>query len=70
VPWIDLAGTELVADLHKTFGERGIAFRLANAHGQVRDALRRIGFERVYGPLQTGQTVDVVIATWSEHVTI
>jgi high affinity sulfate transporter 1 len=70
VPWIDLAGTELVADLHKTFGERGIAFRLANAHGQVRDALRRIGFERVYGPLQTGQTVDVVIATWSEQVTI
>jgi hypothetical protein len=32
--------------------------------------LRRIGFERVYGPLQTGQTVDVVIATWSEQVTI
>lgn len=70
VPWIDLAGTELVADLHKTFGERGIAFRLANAQGQVRDALRRIGFERVYGPLQTGQTVDVVISTWSEQVTI
>ena len=70
VPWIDLAGTELVADLHKTFAERGIAFRLANAHGQVRDALRRSGFERLYGPLQTGQTVDVVIATWSEHVTI
>ena len=46
VPKIDLAGAELLADLHKTFRERGVDFRLADAHGDVRDALGRIGFER------------------------
>ena len=49
VPKIDLAGAELLADLHRTFRARGIAFRLADAHGEVRDALRRIGFEQEYG---------------------
>ena len=43
VPRIDLAGAELVADLHKTFRARGVEFRLADAHGEVRDALGRIG---------------------------
>jgi hypothetical protein len=28
----------------------------------VRDALRRIGFEREYGPLETGQSVDAVMS--------
>jgi hypothetical protein len=32
--------------------------------GDVRDALRRIGFEQEYGPLETGQTVDVVVTAW------
>ena len=45
VPRIDLAGAELLADLHRTLGRRGIAFRLAAANGEVRDALRRLGFE-------------------------
>jgi high affinity sulfate transporter 1 len=62
VPKVDLAGAELLADLHKTFRARGIEFRLAEAHGAVRDALQRIGFERDYGPLQTSQSVDVVLA--------
>ena len=32
---------------------RGIEFRLADVHGQLRDALRRIGFEREHGPLES-----------------
>ena len=66
VPRIDLAGAELLADLHKTFRARGVEFRLADAHGEVRDALRRIGFEREYGTLETGQTVDGIISKWQE----
>ena len=62
VPKVDLAGAELLADLHKTFRARGIEFRLAEAHGPVRDALQRIGFERDYGPLRTRQSVDEVLA--------
>ena len=66
VPRIDLAGAELLADLHKTFRARGVEFRLADTHGEVRDALRRIGFEQEYGTLETGQTVDGIIAKWQE----
>jgi sulfate permease, SulP family len=62
VPRIDLAGAELIADLHKTLHERGIVLKLADAHGEVRDALRRIDFEREYGPLETGQSVDAVMS--------
>jgi high affinity sulfate transporter 1 len=64
VPNIDLAGAELVADLHRTLRARGIDFRLADAHGPVRDALRRIGFETAYGPVEFAQTVDLVVTQW------
>jgi high affinity sulfate transporter 1 len=64
VPNIDLAGAELVADLHRTLRARGIDFRLADAHGPVRDALRRIGFEQAYGPVEFAQTVDLVVTQW------
>ncbi len=64
VPNIDLAGAELLADLHRSFRARSIAFRVADARGEVRDALGRIGFEKEHGPLETGQTVDAVVAAW------
>ena len=64
VPRVDLAGAELVGDLLKTLKARGIAFRLADAHGEVRDALRRAGFEHEHGDLAEGQTVDVVLSGW------
>jgi high affinity sulfate transporter 1 len=64
VPRIDLAGAELIADLHKTFRARAVAFRLADVHGEVRDALGRIGFHSEYGPLESGQTVDLVVSQW------
>jgi SulP family sulfate permease len=64
VPAIDLAGVELLADLRKTLQARGIAFQLAEAHGDVRDALMRSGFDQEGGKLEAGQSVDRVIATW------
>jgi anti-anti-sigma factor len=68
VPRIDLAGVELLADLLKTFRARGVEFRLADTHGEVRDALRRIGFDREYGELESGQTVDRIVSTWQAGV--
>jgi high affinity sulfate transporter 1 len=64
VPRIDLAGAELLAELQRTLGARGIAFRLAEAHGEVREALRRAGFEQGYGGLEAGQTVDRIVTKW------
>ena len=68
VPKVDLAGAELIADLHRTLRARGIEFRLADAHGEVRDALRRIGFDEEHGPLESGQTVDAVLSEWQARL--
>jgi SulP family sulfate permease len=69
VPNIDLAGAELLADLHRTLRARSMAFRVADARGEVRDALRRIGFEREHGPLDAVQTVDAVVMAWQSGAT-
>jgi high affinity sulfate transporter 1 len=68
VPRTDLAGAELLSDLHRTFNARGIAFRLADAHGEVREALRRTGFHEIYGPLESAQSVDDVVKAWHASV--
>ena len=65
VPKVDLAGAELIADLHRTLTARGVQFRVADAHGNVRDALRRIGLERQLGAIESGQTVDAVVSQWA-----
>ncbi len=70
VPGIDLAGAELLAELHATLRAQGVEFRLADAHGEVRDALRRIGFER--GTRDARDRADrrrLVISTWQENAT-
>ena len=64
VPRIDLAGAEFIAELDRLLRKRGIALRLADAHGDVRDALQRFGFEHEQGPLESGQSVDVVVSHW------
>lgn len=64
VPFVDLAGAELLLDLHRTLAARGVTFRLADVHGQVRDALRRVGFDKAHGALESGESVDAVIARW------
>jgi high affinity sulfate transporter 1 len=43
VPFLDLAGCELVLELKKTLAQRGIELRLAEARDAVCDALRRAG---------------------------
>ena len=62
VPLIDLAGVELLGELRTTLLERGIDFRLAEAHSGVRATLRRADFEKTYGPIEPDQTVDTVLA--------
>jgi high affinity sulfate transporter 1 len=65
VPKIDLAGAELLSDLQRTFRAQDVAFRLADAHGEVRDALRRVDFDQDYdGVLESGQSVDLVVSQW------
>ena len=67
VPILDLAGADLLVELHHAIRERGMAFRVAEAHGQMREALRRVGFEREYGPVEANQTVSAVLQNWKSE---
>jgi MFS superfamily sulfate permease-like transporter len=64
VPNVDLAGAQLIRELHRALARRGIALRLADIRGNVRDALHRTGFDNEYGTLESGQTVDIVLNAW------
>ena len=62
VPLADMAGVEFLTELHENLKQRGIELRLAEAHGKVREALRRGGFETHYGPIEADQTVETVLS--------
>jgi len=64
VPHVDLAGAELLADLHATLLAKGIEFRLAETHGTVREALRRLGSAHAAALAEAHQTVDDVLGRW------
>ncbi len=64
VPYVDLAGAELLVDLRTTFVERGIEFRLAETHGEVIAALQRLGHAHAAELAETNQTVDDVLTRW------
>ncbi|MGH7179193.1 MAG: SulP family inorganic anion transporter [Tepidisphaeraceae bacterium] len=68
VPALDLAGAELLSELHRSLRERDIELRLAEAHGQVREALRRSGFEKIVGPVEANQTLSAVLENWKRTV--
>jgi MFS superfamily sulfate permease-like transporter len=68
-PRVDFAGAEFVHDLRRAIRARGIDFRLAGPNGWVRDALRRIGFERDYGPLHD-LSVNEVVSEWQTQTAL
>ena len=44
-PYLDLAGSRMLHELHAVFAGRTITFRIIGAHGSVRDLLRADGIE-------------------------
>lgn len=44
-PYLDLAGSRMLHDLHGELASQGIALRIVGAHGAVRDLLRADGIE-------------------------
>lgn len=61
---LDLAGCEVLDELHHDLEKRGVSLRLAEVHGAIRDVVRRGEHARALGPIQANQTVATVIAAW------
>jgi high affinity sulfate transporter 1 len=64
VPLVDLAGVEFLIELHDTYRRSGIELRLAEVHGEVREALRRPGDAHAKELAEAHQTVDDVVNKW------
>ncbi len=61
-PYIDLAGSLMLHELHTELTRHGIGLRIVGAHGSVRDLLRAEGFEEKVGGLRT-KTLDSLLRT-------
>jgi len=60
-PYVDLAGSRMLHDLHDELAGRGIALRVIGAHGWVRDLLRADGIDTKVGALGRAATLDAVL---------
>jgi sulfate permease, SulP family len=57
-PYLDLAGTRMLHELHGELAARGIALRIIGAHGWARDLLRADGMDAKAGRLDRAATLD------------
>ncbi|HEX5070647.1 MAG TPA: sodium-independent anion transporter [Vicinamibacterales bacterium] len=64
VPHVDFAGAELLVHLREDFRARKIEFGLAETHGEVPEALQRLGGNQSAGLDAANQTVDDVLRRW------
>ena len=61
-PYIDLAGTRMLHQLHGDLAGRGIALRIVGARGRVRDLLRADDLGEKVGGLDRLVTLDDVLS--------
>jgi high affinity sulfate transporter 1 len=61
-PYLDLAGSQMLRELHAELSRRDIALRIVGARGRVRDLLRADGMEEKLGGLDRRITLDELLA--------
>jgi SulP family sulfate permease len=57
-PYVDLAGSRMLHELHSELAARGIALRIIGAHGWARDLLRADGIDEKIGGLDRAMSLD------------
>ena len=62
-PYIDLAGSRMLHELHRELSARGITLRIVGAHGWVRDLLRADGVGEKVGGVDRTLTIDRLLAS-------
>jgi sulfate permease, SulP family len=60
-PYLDLAGSRMLHDLHAELASRGIVLRIVGAHGSARDLLRAEGLGEKIGGLGRAVTLDSLL---------
>jgi sulfate permease, SulP family len=60
-PYLDLAGSRMLRELHAELASRGAGLRVVGAHGAVRDLLRADGVDETVGGLDRTATVETVL---------
>lgn len=60
-PLVDLAGAEMLEQLHAALRERGIELAFAEAHGPLREELRAAGLEQHVGPIRENATIAAIV---------
>lgn len=65
-PAVDLAGAELIEEMQHDLAGRGITLLLAEARGNVRDALQKAGLEAHFGPIVSNMAIGPVIQQWRQ----
>jgi MFS superfamily sulfate permease-like transporter len=60
-PYIDLAGSRMLHELHAELTARGIALRVVGARGSARDLLRAESIEEKVGALDRTETLDSLL---------
>lgn len=61
-PFIDLAGSRMLHELHEDLAERGIALRVVGARARVRELLRADGLDAKVGGVERGVTLDDLLS--------
>ena len=67
-PYLDLAGTSMLHDLHAELAARSISLRIVGAHGAARDLLRAEGIDKEIGGLDRVLTLDGLLAELSRSL--
>ena len=61
-PYVDLAGTRMLARLHDELESQKVELRLVEAHASERDTLRAAGLEKLVGPIHRATTLPDALA--------
>jgi MFS superfamily sulfate permease-like transporter len=60
-PYLDLAGSQMLHELHGELAARGVTLRIVGARGWVRDLLRADGVSEKVGGVNRGGTLDALL---------
>jgi high affinity sulfate transporter 1 len=67
-PIVDITAADMLGELESELRTRGIALRLAEATGQVRDIIRAAGYEDSMGRIGQDTKISTVLEEWESEI--